>query len=86
MVDAGGFQFVQVVDEVCNDFPPVPVDLEGKHGRIVVVESDGSFAFTTTLSEGENQFTVKASDKAGNSTEAVLKLNFSPKLPGFPVK
>lgn len=48
------------------------------NGRIVVVESDGSFAFTTTLSEGENQFTVKASDKAGNSTETVLKLNFSP--------
>lgn len=45
--------------------------------RVVVVENDGSFAFTTTLSEGENQFTIKAEDKAGNTTEKSLSLNFS---------
>ena len=48
------------------------------NGRIVVVENDGTFAFTTTLSEGENQFTIIVEDKAGNTTETALQLNFSP--------
>jgi bacillopeptidase F len=46
--------------------------------RYVAVEDDGSFQFTTTLNEGENKFTVKAQDKAGNSVETSLTLNFSP--------
>jgi bacillopeptidase F len=46
--------------------------------RYVAVEDDGSFQFTTTLNEGENKFTVKAQDKAGNSVERSLTLNFSP--------
>jgi hypothetical protein len=46
--------------------------------RFVLVEEDGSFAFATTLNEGENTFNLKAQDKAGNQTEKTLKVNFSP--------
>ena len=46
--------------------------------RIVFVEDDGSFQFTTTLSEGQNKFTIKAVDQAGNSTEKDIALSFSP--------
>lgn len=46
--------------------------------RLVVVDSDGSFTFATTLSEGENSFTIKAEDKAGNIKEEGLTLHFSP--------
>lgn len=45
--------------------------------RFVAVEDDGNFQFTTTLSEGENKFTVHAEDSAGNSKELPLTLNFS---------
>lgn len=45
--------------------------------RFVAVEDDGSFQYTTTLSEGENKFNIKASDNAGNSVEKSLTLNFS---------
>jgi len=44
--------------------------------RVVVVDDDGKFQFTTTLSEGENKFTVKSVDAAGNTTEKVLTLSF----------
>ena len=46
--------------------------------RFVLVEEDGSFAFATTLSEGENTFNLKAQDQAGNQTEKTLKVSFSP--------
>ena len=46
--------------------------------RIVAVNSQGEFSFTTTLAEGENQFTIKAEDRAGNSTEKTLTLYFTP--------
>ena len=46
--------------------------------RFVLVEEDGSFAFATTLSEGENTFNLKAQDKAGNQSEKSLKVNFAP--------
>jgi bacillopeptidase F len=45
--------------------------------RFVAVEDDGSFQYTTTLSEGENKFNIKAADKAGNSVEKSLTLSFS---------
>ena len=46
--------------------------------RLVVVDSDGSYVYIATLSEGENQFLVKSEDKAGNSVEKSLTLSFSP--------
>lgn len=46
--------------------------------RLVVVEADGSFSYLVSLTEGENQFTIKASDKAGNAKEQSLTLHFTP--------
>ena len=48
------------------------------NGRFVAVEGSGAFTYTTTLEEGENGFTVKSIDKAGNETETSLTLYFSP--------
>lgn len=46
--------------------------------RIVAVDDNGKFQYTTTLNEGENKFTFKAADQAGNTTEKDLTLNFTP--------
>jgi hypothetical protein len=46
--------------------------------RVVAVDDDGSFTFLTTLSEGENTFKIKATDKAGNTEETSLTVRFSP--------
>ena len=48
------------------------------NSRMVVVENDGSFSLYTTLSEGENSFSIKTRDKAGNETEKTLKVTFNP--------
>jgi hypothetical protein len=45
--------------------------------RIVSVDETGKFQYTLTLSGGENKFTVKSVDPAGNSVEKELKLTFS---------
>lgn len=45
--------------------------------RFVTVDSLGKFQYTLSLSEGENKFTVKATDQAGNTTEKSLTLTFS---------
>ena len=46
--------------------------------RQVVVESEGNFTFSTTLQEGENNFTIIAEDEAGNQTESSLSVSFIP--------
>jgi hypothetical protein len=46
--------------------------------RIISVEDNGSFQYTTTLNEGSNQFIVKSNDQAGNLTEKTISLNFAP--------
>jgi len=48
------------------------------NNRFVVVEPDGSFAFATSLSEGDNEFKIKAEDSSGNVTENTLKVRFTP--------
>lgn len=45
--------------------------------RIVKVEDDGSFSYTISLNDGENNFHFKAVDTAGNETEKDLKVNYS---------
>ncbi|MEK7550904.1 MAG: Ig-like domain-containing protein [Patescibacteria group bacterium] len=45
--------------------------------RFVAVEDSGDFQFTTTLNEGENKFTIKAEDFAGNVSQSELSLNFT---------
>lgn len=47
------------------------------NSRQVVVENDGTFRFATTLSEGENKFTIKAEDTATNSEEKEITLYFA---------
>lgn len=63
------------------------IQIEGKseeestvtvNDRIVIVESDGSFSFASTLSEGQNKLTIKARDKAGNETQKELTVSFFP--------
>lgn len=46
--------------------------------RFVTVRADGNFSFETTLSEGDNIFTASATDKAGNETEKIFTLKYSP--------
>lgn len=46
--------------------------------RIISVDDLGGFQYTTTLNEGANTFVVKSTDKAGNTTEKNLTLNFTP--------
>lgn len=45
--------------------------------RHVVVETDGSYTFSTTLQEGENNFNVSSEDQAGNKTEKSFTVSFS---------
>ncbi|KKQ75947.1 MAG: hypothetical protein US96_C0001G0023 [Candidatus Woesebacteria bacterium GW2011_GWB1_38_5b] len=46
--------------------------------RVVIVGSSGSFSYPFTLSDGENSFNIKSSDRAGNLTEITIKVNYSP--------
>lgn len=46
--------------------------------KFVAVEDSGDFQFTTTLSEGENKFNIKAIDLAGNESQKELTLIFTP--------
>ncbi len=46
--------------------------------RIISVDDGGAFQYTTTLNEGINAFNIKSTDRAGNTTEKSLNLNFTP--------
>ena len=46
--------------------------------RVAVIDKDGNFSLSYTLSEGENQLTIKATDKAGNTTEETLTVTYYP--------
>jgi hypothetical protein len=46
--------------------------------RPIKVADDGSFSYTTTLGDGNNDFNIKAFDKAGNTTENKISVNYSP--------
>lgn len=46
------------------------------NGFLANVLTDGKFEVTIPLSEGENQIEVKASDEAGNTEIAAIKVNF----------
>ena len=47
------------------------------NNRIVSVNDSGKFQYPVTLNSGENSFTFKALDLAGNITEKTLVVNFS---------
>lgn len=48
------------------------------NGRWAFVEDEGNFNLDINLSEGENEITVTAEDRAGNQTEEKLTLTFHP--------
>ena len=48
------------------------------NGRVVVVESDGAFSFSTTLADGENMFEIKSQDEAENITESNISVVYEP--------
>lgn len=45
--------------------------------RVAIVRGDGKFDFSTSLNDGENVFSIKSIDKAGNETDAELHLFFN---------
>ncbi len=48
------------------------------NNSFVQVEHDGSFIHSFTLSGGENDLTIVASDKAGNQDQKTIKLTYTP--------
>ena len=46
--------------------------------RIIAVDEDGSFSFFTTMTEGENKYTIVSKDKATNETKRELSVVFNP--------
>jgi hypothetical protein len=44
--------------------------------RLVIVASDGKFSSPFSLSEGENAFKIKVTDRAGNETEKEIKVSY----------
>lgn len=47
------------------------------NSKFVSIKDDGTFNYTTTLSEGTNTFEVKAIDPAGNETSTSFSVNFA---------
>jgi hypothetical protein len=45
--------------------------------RFVQVDNQGAFTYLTTLNEGDNKFSITATDKAGNTSETQLLLKYS---------
>lgn len=45
-------------------------------GNRVIVNSDGNFSQSVTLSDGDNNITITALDKAGNTTEVTRKVTY----------
>lgn len=46
--------------------------------RIVSVDDNGNFQYTTTLNDGASTFAIKSTDQAGNTTQKDITLNFTP--------
>ncbi len=46
------------------------------NGAPVIVDKDGNFSTTLSLNEGDNNFTVRAADTAGNYTEIARKVTY----------
>lgn len=44
--------------------------------RFVVVRPDGNFSYPYPLNEGENSLTIRAMDRAGNSTELIRNISY----------
>lgn len=45
---------------------------------LIIVDQDGNFSSELPLNEGENNFNIKAVDKASNSTEVLRQVTYAP--------
>jgi len=68
----GSRQRQLVIDGKTEDDAQVNIN-----GHLVVVSSDGTFTYLTTLTSGENKFSVKSQDTAGNITEKDFTVSYS---------
>lgn len=48
------------------------------NGIQIIVDQEGNFQTNMSLNEGENAFTIKATDSSTNYTEIVRRVNFTP--------
>lgn len=48
------------------------------NGSRAIVDSSGNFSYYLSLSDGDNNLTISAVNKAGQKTEKTLKVNFKP--------
>ena len=48
------------------------------NGTQAILTSDGNFSLQISLSDGDNNITVRAEDKASNFTEQIVKVTFQP--------
>jgi hypothetical protein len=46
--------------------------------HIVILDPSGAFRYTTIIPEGDTLFTIKSTNKAGNTTESTLTVTFVP--------
>jgi hypothetical protein len=56
-----------------NTEPESKVTINSRH---VIVDENGTFSYSITLNEGENNFNIKSEDKSGNITEKSIKVFF----------
>lgn len=48
------------------------------NGYKAIIKNDGNFTYDLTLISGENKIKIISTDKAGNTTEQEIKINYSP--------
>lgn len=48
------------------------------NGYKAIIKNDGNFTYDLTLTSGENKIKIISTDKAGNTTEKEIKINYSP--------
>lgn len=66
-------QLLSISGKISEDNCEVTVN-----GNYVAVDSDNFFTYKTKLNEGMNEFVVKVTDEAGNSSEKLVRANFTP--------
>lgn len=48
------------------------------NNHLVILDQEGNFSYSLTLSEGENNILIEAEDQAGNKTKKEITLTYSP--------
>jgi len=46
--------------------------------RLVIIDREGNFEYPVSLKEGDNEIMLVVEDKAGNKTEKIITINYSP--------